>query len=114
MSQRRVPKPVPQRIALVTGKRSVSIPHVVIVGGGFGGLYTAKRLKYWPVRVTLIDRRNHYLWRIDSLSLVVHSHYKREQHVSAYSLVSAYHQPIAPDLHSYVVIHIPFERRLVA
>lgn len=80
MSQRRVPKPVPQRIALVTGKRSVSIPHVVIVGGGFGGLYTAKRLKYWPVRVTLIDRRNHYLWRIDSLSLVVHSHYKREQH----------------------------------
>jgi cation diffusion facilitator CzcD-associated flavoprotein CzcO len=80
MSQRRVPKPVPQRIALVTGKRSVSIPHVVIVGGGFGGLYTAKRLKYRPVRVTLIDRRNHHLWRIDSLSLAVHRHYKREQH----------------------------------
>jgi len=63
MSQRRVPKPVPQRIALVTGKRSVSIPHVVIVGGGFGGLYTAKRLKYRPVRVTLIDRRNHHLFQ---------------------------------------------------
>ena len=63
MSQRRVPKPVPQRIALVTGKRSVSIPHVVIVGGGFGGLYTAKRLKYRPVRITLIDRRNHHLFQ---------------------------------------------------
>ena len=63
MSQRRVPKPVPQRIALVTGKRSVSVPHVVIVGGGFGGLYTAKRLKYRPVRITLIDRRNHHLFQ---------------------------------------------------
>ena len=32
--------------------------HVVIVGGGFGGLRAAKALKRAPVRVTLIDRRN--------------------------------------------------------
>jgi NADPH-dependent 2,4-dienoyl-CoA reductase/sulfur reductase-like enzyme len=35
-------------------------PHVVIIGGGFGGLYAAKALKRAPVRVTLLDRRNHH------------------------------------------------------
>lgn len=39
------------------------IPHVVIIGGGFGGLYAAKRLAKQPVRVTLIDRRNHHLFQ---------------------------------------------------
>ena len=38
-------------------------PHVVIIGGGFAGLYLAKRLKRAPVRVTLIDRRNHHLFQ---------------------------------------------------
>src|SRR5207302_2789577 len=38
-------------------------PHVVIVGGGFGGLYAAKRLRRAPVRVTVIDRRNHHLFQ---------------------------------------------------
>ncbi len=38
-------------------------PHVVIVGGGFGGLEAAKRLANKPVRVTLIDRRNHHLFQ---------------------------------------------------
>jgi NADH dehydrogenase len=38
-------------------------PHVVIVGGGFGGLYAAQRLRRAPVRVTLIDRRNHHLFQ---------------------------------------------------
>jgi NADH dehydrogenase len=38
-------------------------PHVVIVGGGFGGLYAAKRLAKEQVRVTLIDRRNHHLFQ---------------------------------------------------
>lgn len=37
--------------------------HVVIVGGGFGGLYAAKRLKNAPVDITLIDRRNHHLFQ---------------------------------------------------
>ena len=39
------------------------IPHVVIVGGGFGGLYAARRLGRAPVRVTLVDRRNHHLFQ---------------------------------------------------
>src|SRR3982074_2582691 len=37
-------------------------PHVVIVGGGFGGLYAALALADRPVRVTLLDRRNHHLF----------------------------------------------------
>ena len=37
--------------------------HVVIVGGGFGGLYTAQALRKAPVRVTLIDKRNFHLFQ---------------------------------------------------
>lgn len=36
---------------------------VVIIGGGFGGLYAARSLKRSPVRVTLIDRRNFHLFQ---------------------------------------------------
>ncbi|MEH2330044.1 NAD(P)/FAD-dependent oxidoreductase [Nostoc sp.] len=39
-------------------------PHrVVVVGGGFGGLYTAKALKKANVNVTLIDKRNFHLFQ---------------------------------------------------
>jgi NADH dehydrogenase len=38
-------------------------PHVVILGGGFGGLEAAKALRKAPVKVTLIDRRNHHLFQ---------------------------------------------------
>jgi NADH dehydrogenase len=41
-----------------------SHPHrVVIVGGGFGGLFAARRLRREPVRVTLVDRHNHHLFQ---------------------------------------------------
>ena len=40
-----------------------TLPHVVIVGGGFGGLYAARALAGRPVRVTLLDRRNHHLFQ---------------------------------------------------
>src|SRR5664279_3432447 len=36
---------------------------VVIIGGGFGGLYVAKALGRAPVSVTLIDRRNFHLFQ---------------------------------------------------
>ncbi len=39
------------------------VPHVVIVGGGFGGLQTAMALKRKAVRVTVVDRRNHHLFQ---------------------------------------------------
>jgi NADH dehydrogenase len=37
--------------------------HVVIIGGGFGGLYAAKTLAKAPVKVTLIDKRNFHLFQ---------------------------------------------------
>lgn len=43
--------------------RTVTTPHVIIVGGGFGGLYCAKALKNAPVRITMIDRRNFHLFQ---------------------------------------------------
>ena len=36
---------------------------VVIIGGGFGGLSAARRLKNVPVDVTLIDRYNYHLFQ---------------------------------------------------
>ncbi len=36
---------------------------VVIIGGGFGGLYAAKALRRAPVRVTLVDKRNFHLFQ---------------------------------------------------
>ncbi|HEY3117702.1 MAG TPA: NAD(P)/FAD-dependent oxidoreductase [Chloroflexota bacterium] len=38
-------------------------PHVVIIGGGFGGLHAAQSLGSKAVRVTLVDRRNHHLFQ---------------------------------------------------
>jgi NADH dehydrogenase len=35
----------------------------VIVGGGFGGLWAARALRKAPVRITLVDRRNHHLFQ---------------------------------------------------
>ncbi|HEU4698973.1 MAG TPA: NAD(P)/FAD-dependent oxidoreductase [Gemmatimonadales bacterium] len=38
-------------------------PHVVIIGGGFAGIYAARALAQAPVRITLVDRRNHHLFQ---------------------------------------------------
>jgi NADH dehydrogenase len=40
-----------------------SIPHIVIIGAGFGGLNAALKLARHPVRVTIIDRRNHHTFQ---------------------------------------------------
>ncbi|HEX8391023.1 MAG TPA: NAD(P)/FAD-dependent oxidoreductase [Longimicrobium sp.] len=41
----------------------IRVPHVVIVGGGFGGLSAARGLRRAPVSATLVDRRNHHLFQ---------------------------------------------------
>jgi NADH dehydrogenase len=41
----------------------VDRPHVVIVGGGFGGLAAARALRKAPVRITLVDARNHHVFQ---------------------------------------------------
>lgn len=38
-------------------------PHVVILGGGFAGLYCARALRRAPVRITLVDRQNFHLFQ---------------------------------------------------
>jgi NADH dehydrogenase len=38
------------------------MPHVVVVGGGFGGTHAAHTLRNAPVRVTVIDRTNHSIF----------------------------------------------------
>ena len=42
---------------------TASRPHVVIIGGGFGGLTAARAFKRAPVDVTLIDRNNHHTFQ---------------------------------------------------
>ena len=40
-----------------------SLSHILIIGGGFGGLAAARGLRRAPVRITLVDRRNHHLFQ---------------------------------------------------
>jgi NADH dehydrogenase len=42
---------------------SQQTPHVVILGGGFGGIRAARGLRHAPVRVTVIDRANHHVFQ---------------------------------------------------
>jgi len=39
------------------------LPHLVIIGGGFAGLWATRALADAPVRITLVDRRNHHLFQ---------------------------------------------------
>src|SRR5215472_3304145 len=45
------------------GAPAHDLPHVVIVGAGFGGLEAAKALRRAPVDVTVIDRLNHHCFQ---------------------------------------------------
>ena len=38
-------------------------PHVVIIGGGFAGLYTARGLRHADCRITVLDRHNYHLFQ---------------------------------------------------
>jgi NADH:ubiquinone reductase (H+-translocating) len=38
-------------------------PEIIIVGGGFGGLYAARALGSLPVHITLVDRKNHHTFQ---------------------------------------------------
>ncbi|HVF10110.1 MAG TPA: NAD(P)/FAD-dependent oxidoreductase [Abditibacteriaceae bacterium] len=47
----------------MTNDKYATAPHVVIVGGGFGGLYAARALGRSDLRVTIIDRNNYHLFQ---------------------------------------------------
>ncbi len=40
-----------------------SLPHLLIVGGGFAGLWATRALAAAPIRITLVDRCNHHLFQ---------------------------------------------------
>ncbi len=42
---------------------SQKLPHVVVVGAGFGGVATIKALSKEPVKITLVDRTNYHLFQ---------------------------------------------------
>ncbi|MEL1263122.1 NAD(P)/FAD-dependent oxidoreductase [Pseudoxanthomonas putridarboris] len=42
---------------------SHALPHVVVIGGGFAGLWATRALAAAPLRITLIDRHNHHLFQ---------------------------------------------------
>jgi NADH dehydrogenase len=45
------------------GKQADGVPHVVILGGGFGGLFATRALAKAKVRITLLDRTNHHTFQ---------------------------------------------------
>jgi NADH dehydrogenase FAD-containing subunit len=51
------------RFEALSAAAVASLPHVVILGGGFGGLAVARGLRYAPCRVTLLDQRNYHLFQ---------------------------------------------------
>ena len=44
-------------------ENSVNLPQIVIIGGGFGGLFAAKALNSARAKITVIDRTNHHLFQ---------------------------------------------------
>ena len=51
------------RDARLDPRQASPLPHVVVVGGGFGGVAAVKGLSGAACRVTLIDQRNHHLFQ---------------------------------------------------
>jgi NADH dehydrogenase len=51
------------RIVAPMQEEQPQLPHVIIIGAGFGGLEAAKKLGNQPVRVTVIDRTNYHLFQ---------------------------------------------------
>src|SRR6202012_339684 len=48
---------------LMPDRRDAKVPHVVVVGGGFGGITAVRALRRTGCRITLIDRRNHHVFQ---------------------------------------------------
>lgn len=41
----------------------IALPHLVVIGGGFAGLWATRALANVPLRITLVDRGNHHLFQ---------------------------------------------------
>src|SRR6058998_4405215 len=72
------------------------VPHLIIVGGGLGGLSAARVLRGAAVRVTLIDKRNYHLFRpmlyqvatgllsADEIAAPIRSIFRRQKNVEVF------------------------------
>jgi NADH:ubiquinone reductase (H+-translocating) len=49
--------------SIASATNAAAPPHVLILGGGFGGLWAARDLASAPLRITLVDRTNHHLFQ---------------------------------------------------
>jgi len=89
---------------------SDSLRHVVILGGGFGGLAAARELADANVRVTLIDRRNHHLFQPLLYQVATAG-------LSAPSIAAPLRQILQKDKHVTVLmdeaLDVDLERRIV-
>jgi NADH dehydrogenase len=54
---------VPSQLEDERSKVPATVPHVVIIGAGFGGLQAAHALRNAPIKLTVIDRNNHHLFQ---------------------------------------------------
>src|SRR5437667_4541619 len=71
-------------------------PHVIIVGGGFGGLYAARGLAHAHVQVTILDKHNYHLFRpmlyqvatgllsADEIAAPIRSIFRRQKNVEVF------------------------------
>ncbi|MGH8610059.1 MAG: FAD-dependent oxidoreductase [Gammaproteobacteria bacterium] len=46
-----------------SGREPMQLPQVVIVGGGFGGLWATRAMARSLVEITLVDRQNYHLFQ---------------------------------------------------
>src|SRR5262249_7326055 len=63
MPDRRAPARVSKGTPFPYDSTMADAPHVVIIGGGFGGLAAARALDGAAARVTLVDRHNYHLFQ---------------------------------------------------
>jgi NADH:ubiquinone reductase (H+-translocating) len=86
------------------------LPHIVIVGAGFGGLHATHALAGKPARVTLIDKRNYHLFQPLLYQVATAG---ISPHEIAYPIRAIFHRQINFKFLMARVLGVDFERKCV-